>query len=599
MNRTAVFHIFSVALVLSTFLTAILSSAASASTEVSGPITTDTTWTKVNSPYIVTGSVLVQEGVTLTIEPGVEVKFDSAKGLQVEGQLIAQGTETERIVFTSNQPTPAPGDWVNILFTDTSVDATYDGEGNYINGSIMQYCTVEYGGGTGLPMLKMASSSPFIDHCTATHSASGGIQIDEGSIKICNSTISNNSASSNGGGIYAAASTLTVSNCTISNNNSAKWGGGIYIGLGALTIVNCTITNNSATVSGGGICTENSNVLNIANSTITDNVSTNASTTGAAGGVQASTYILTISNSTINNNKADSSFGGIYVNAHTATLSNSTISSNSATKGDGGGLYIFVWGLTPTIAKCVITNNSAGGDGGGIYSLSNLYISTLGIGNCTITGNSAAGKGGGIHVNAQAALNYNNIHANTPYDVYYSNVQGSPHVNATNNWWGTVDEASIRAHIYDFYDDASLGIVDYIPYLTFPHTGIPITGITGEVNCDILPFAYVELSQGATVVDSTTSDAAGNYLLTALAPGTYDIVVDKDGRRPQTQQVTISGPDPVILDFIGQTGLIPNAPSVQYVAQCSNHYLYPYGNCGLTVQRVAAVSNAYLYPVSE
>jgi hypothetical protein len=126
-----------------------------------------------------------------------------------------------------------------------------------------------------------------------------------------------------------------------------------------------------------------------------------------------------------------------------------------------------------------------------------------------------------------------------------------------------------------------------------------ITGITGEVNCSILPFAIVELRQGATVVDSTTSDAAGNYLLAAPAIGTYDVVVDKDGWRPQTQQVTISGTGTITLDFIGQTGPIPNAPSVQYVAQCSNHYLYPYGNCGLTVQRVAAVSNAYLYPVSE
>jgi hypothetical protein len=124
-----------------------------------------------------------------------------------------------------------------------------------------------------------------------------------------------------------------------------------------------------------------------------------------------------------------------------------------------------------------------------------------------------------------------------------------------------------------------------------------VTGITGEVNCDVLPFAYVELRQGATVINCTTSDAAGNYLLTAPAPGIYDIVVDKNGYRPMTQQGTISSSGPVTLDFIGQTGLIPNAPTVQYVAQCSNHYLYPYGNCGLTVQRVAAVSNAYLYPI--
>ena len=45
-------------------------------TEVSGLIDINTTWTVSNSPYIVVGSVNVASGVTLTIEPGVEVKFD-------------------------------------------------------------------------------------------------------------------------------------------------------------------------------------------------------------------------------------------------------------------------------------------------------------------------------------------------------------------------------------------------------------------------------------------------------------------------------------------------------------------------------------------
>ena len=117
---------------------------ASGPTAVSGPISSDTTWTQANSPYIVTGAVPVSEGVTLTIEPWVVVKFNSGASLQINGQLIARGTELDPITFTSNQPSPAPGDWENILFTDSSVDATYDGEGNYTGGCIMQYCVVEY-----------------------------------------------------------------------------------------------------------------------------------------------------------------------------------------------------------------------------------------------------------------------------------------------------------------------------------------------------------------------------------------------------------------------------------------------------------------------
>jgi hypothetical protein len=126
-----------------------------------------------------------------------------------------------------------------------------------------------------------------------------------------------------------------------------------------------------------------------------------------------------------------------------------------------------------------------------------------------------------------------------------------------------------------------------------------ITGHITEVNCDILAHSTVCLYKGGTLIGCTISDSGGYYELHAIAPGIYDFIVDKDGWRPESQQVTIYSLGTITLNFIGEKGLIPNAPTIQYVAQCSNHYLYPYGNCGLTVQRVAAVSNAYLYPVSE
>src|ERR1035438_3793479 len=83
-------------------------------TNVSGFINANTTWDINGSPYIIVGNALVSQGFTLTINPGVVVKFDSAKALQFDGELIAIGTPQNRITFTSNQTNPQAGDWSEI-----------------------------------------------------------------------------------------------------------------------------------------------------------------------------------------------------------------------------------------------------------------------------------------------------------------------------------------------------------------------------------------------------------------------------------------------------------------------------------------------------
>jgi parallel beta-helix repeat protein len=72
-----------------------------AATEVRGIISSDTTWTKSNSPYILTGPVGIPEGVTLTIEPGVTVYLNDAY-LIVNGTLSARGTTASKISLIVN-----------------------------------------------------------------------------------------------------------------------------------------------------------------------------------------------------------------------------------------------------------------------------------------------------------------------------------------------------------------------------------------------------------------------------------------------------------------------------------------------------------------
>ena len=114
-----------------------------AQTEVSGIISENTTWTKSNSPYIVTSSIAILEGITLTIEPGVTVKLDSSQSLKIYGQLLAKGNSNNRIKFTSNSLNPSIGDWGNIHFTDTSIDGVLV-DSVYSSGSTLQYCDIEF-----------------------------------------------------------------------------------------------------------------------------------------------------------------------------------------------------------------------------------------------------------------------------------------------------------------------------------------------------------------------------------------------------------------------------------------------------------------------
>jgi hypothetical protein len=75
-----------------------------AATDFIGIITSDTTWTKANSPYDLTGPLLVDDVITLTIEPGITVNLNDYY-IQVNGTLIARGSNTNPIHFSTGRIT--------------------------------------------------------------------------------------------------------------------------------------------------------------------------------------------------------------------------------------------------------------------------------------------------------------------------------------------------------------------------------------------------------------------------------------------------------------------------------------------------------------
>jgi hypothetical protein len=65
-----------------------------------GWLSQDTTMHAADNPHIVNSTLKVSDGVTLTIEPGVELYFAPGASLVVYGRLLAEGTPTQTILFT-------------------------------------------------------------------------------------------------------------------------------------------------------------------------------------------------------------------------------------------------------------------------------------------------------------------------------------------------------------------------------------------------------------------------------------------------------------------------------------------------------------------
>ena len=85
---------------------------------ITGAISEDTKLTK-REIYLLVGSVFVTNNATLTIEPGTLIlaDFDTKASLTISSgsKIMAEGTETDPIVFTSNRSSKRPGDWGGIM----------------------------------------------------------------------------------------------------------------------------------------------------------------------------------------------------------------------------------------------------------------------------------------------------------------------------------------------------------------------------------------------------------------------------------------------------------------------------------------------------
>jgi len=393
------------------FLCLALSVDLSSALDHSGAIQQDETWTLADSPHIITGDVTVNDGVTLTIEAGCEVKFNKNTRLSVYGKLVADGNASKHITFTSNEATPSAGDWKNIYFYYADP------------GTILDYCGISYGGSyDGILKIHNSSENVTISNCTIQHSAKHGIYISSSSPSITGCTITNNSSM----GIYCydSASKPQISDCVIQNNGdyairvfadsvknitgtmTISGNGKDAILVGGEKVYTGTWLNHGVPYDiGGDITVENGNTLTInpgntlrfvgeyylyvygtlvADGDSSNHITFTSGQSTPSAGDWKYIYFVSPDSGTILD-YCDISYGGSYegilgllnTSSDNLTISNCTI-QHSANSG------IFMDDSSPNIQNCTIQNNSSHGihmkDG-----------SSPNIQNCTIQNNTGYG----------------------------------------------------------------------------------------------------------------------------------------------------------------------------------------------------------------
>ncbi len=169
-----------------------------------------------------------------------------------------------------------------------------------------------------------------------------------GEINFANMTFTNGYAK-NGGGIYANKGTVRIIDSFITNNTASSFGGGICHYGGALTAAGCVIRNNS----GDGIYSDTTDALTVENSKIMLN-------TGSGISIANGTKLLVANSAIYANREAGVSASGDNV----LTLTNSTVVGNGT-----NGVEAYIDGAEArdgvgfTVNNSIATANGGRGEG--------------------------------------------------------------------------------------------------------------------------------------------------------------------------------------------------------------------------------------------
>jgi parallel beta-helix repeat protein len=387
------------------------------------------TWNVSGSPYWIEGDISVENGAILTIEPGVEVRFNGYYSIFVDGELDAQGMPGQRIVITSNQSNPSPEDWNRIQIDNQGhaeisyCDISYGNFSINLNGADginITYNDISYSNYYGIRLYAATYNNILYNNISMANWT--GIYVQQSS--RYNQLKFNNVSSNPGAGIMLASSTdyNTISNNNLSFNminglrltdasfntiaNNTLYGNnqsGIYFQSQSdeNLIVNNTITFGNSTGIGLTFSRQNNLTLNNASSNGGDGISLSSSSNN---------------NEVLENTVYDNTQSGIRLLFSSA---DNTVKNNTALANDFFGISIGA--LDNTVIGNSVSENSNSG----------IYLSSA-SGN-DILENIVTGNGGGIRVASSSDNNLvsdNEVFSNSGTGIAVSQ---SPDNTVTNN----------------------------------------------------------------------------------------------------------------------------------------------------------------------
>lgn len=223
--------------------------------DVGGTISQDITWDLRNSPYRVVSFLYIAPGVTLTIEPGVQVQIDGAsiaidwydffwhgtinnpiepiaKMFVVHGKIVARGTQANPIVFDTWQSDQLFR-WGGIHFTENAPKSEF--ECCHINRTFLGMIDYTYPYSCGA--LCVRNGRIYVKYCTFetnTAAISCGNLLEDTVIYGCKFTSYNlngfhfTSSFISAGSDLEDAPSLTIARCEFSGTASDISGGGSH-----------------------------------------------------------------------------------------------------------------------------------------------------------------------------------------------------------------------------------------------------------------------------------------------------------------------------------------------------------------------------------